>query len=432
MARIGWRAGAARLLLAAALGAAGVSTATAQGDPLERAKALRRVADQQAEANVRELLRETDKAARVSPSAAIRRLRDTIRGLDLSVEITSEKRQELVTRLQAKIDALEGKTAPVVDAKLQQKKAAQRKAFEAYLAEAKDVRAAVAEIERLYEAGRVREAQAKEAALGRKYPNNPAVLTLLNQGAIAERVAQARRLAKEQNDRVLFAMNSAAQSALPPKGDVEFPKNWHELSKRRLNQELKLGPDEEAILKALETHVKKELRDAPFEETVQQLSNLIDKPIYLDKKSLEEAGLDLRKPVTMPGNVSARTALRAVLQSQGLTFIVKDKVIQVVTLEKAQQSLVTRAYYLGDVISLTGKPFSGAVTWGPIADAQQTAHNAQFIIDAITQSVDPLTWKPKGGPSTVVFHYPSLSLIVRAPAEVHATLGSKHGNSPGR
>ena len=56
--------------------------------------------------------------------------------------------------------------------------------------------------------------------------------------------------------------------------------------------------------------MKQGLNNAPFEEAVQQLSTLIDKPIYLDKNSLSDAGLDMKKPVSMPANVSARTALR--------------------------------------------------------------------------------------------------------------------------
>ena len=217
------------------------------------------------------------------------------------------------------------------------------------------------------------------------------------------------------------------ESAIPPRGDIVFPKDWKEKTERRRKMfEVKLSPEEESILQALEKKIGQGVKDAPFEETVQQLSNIIEKPIYLDKKSLEEAGLDMRRPVTMPGAVTARTALRAILQSQGLTYIVKDKVIQVVTLERAKETLVTRAYYLGDVISLSG-PFGGAVTWGPIIDFQSTMQNAKLIVDSIQGSVDPLIWNTptNRGPASIIFHAPSMSLIVRAPAEVHATLGSK-------
>ncbi len=416
----------AAMQLAAAL-AAGLlaGPVVAQDSPLDRAKALRQVADQKAEADIRQKIEEAEKLAKYDAAKAVRRLKDAVRGLDVSVEISSEKRETLVKQLQAKIAALEGQ--PVADPKGEQQKEAARKTFEAARLEAKDVRDGVAEIERLHLLNRVPEANRKVAELAQKYPNNPAVLVLTGQVSVADKLAVAKDLAREQGERFVYAMNDVQRSALPAKGDIEFPKDWVEKTKRRHDLfEVKLSPEEESILQALDKKIGQGLRDAPFEETVQQLANVIDKPIYLDKKSLEDAGVDLRRAVTMPGGVTARTALRAVLQSQGLTYIIKDKVIQVVTLERAKETLVTRAYYLGDVIALAG-PFAGSVTWGPLMDYQQTLQNAKLIIDSITASVDPEIWNTPThrGFASIIFHAPSLSIIVRAPAEVHAALGSK-------
>ncbi len=425
MAAIGWRTGTVRLLAAVLVGAAAGPVALAQENPLDRAKALRDVAEQKTESDVQAAIQEAEKLARYNAPAAAKRLKDRLLAVNLSTDISETKRDQLSKLLETKIAALEGK--PVPDPKAQKKKDEQRKVEEAYRLETKDVRETVAEVEKLYELNKVAEAQAKVAMLARKYPNNPSVLFLTGQGSVADKVAVAKELAREQGERFLYAMNDVQRSALPPKGDIEFPKNWKELTERRRKLlEVKLSPEEESILQALGKKVDKELRDAPFEETVQQLSNLIDKPIYLDKKSLEDTGVDLRRPVTMPGGVTARTALRAVLQSQGLTYIVKDKVIQVVTLEKAKETLVTRAYYLGDVIAAV-PPFGGGATWGPLVDYQSMMQNAKLITESIMQSVDPLIWNTptNRGPATIIFHPPSMSLIVRAPAEVHAALSSK-------
>lgn len=84
--------------------------------------------------------------------------------------------------------------------------------------------------------------------------------------------------------------------------------------------------------------------------------------------------------------------------------------------------LVTRVYYLGDLAKGVG-PF-GAVQWGPNLNLQQTLANADTIVKAIKQSVDPMCWKENGGPCTITFHYPSMAIIVKASAEVHSSLGS--------
>lgn len=424
MARVGIR-------IAAAVAAAGLVTPTplaAQStDPLAQVKALRRIADQKAEADVRETIAAAEKVAKASPAAAARQLQQTLLGLDLSTEISGDKRKELVALVQQRLDAVRrpATVSPAADTTaVAARRSETRTAVEAYLAEAKEVRDTLAKVAQLDAENKPQEAQAKAAELARKYPQNPSVLALADKGAFGERVRAAQELAREQSDRVTYVFNDVARTALPPKGDVEYPANWKELTEQRLKA-AKLDPQTEAILTALEKLVPKGVNDVPFEEAVQMVSNLVDQPLYLDKKALEDAGLDVKRPVSVPGGVTARTALRAVLQSLGLTYIIKDGVIQVVTLEQAKGTLVTRSYYLGDVLS--NGPLSGAVRWGPVADYEQSTRNAEMIVDAVTKSIDPMVWSsgPGRGPATIFFHAPTMSLIVRAPTEVHAAITGK-------
>src|SRR5207248_6539714 len=113
--------------------------------------------------------------------------------------------------------------------------------------------------------------------------------------------------------------------------------------------------------------------------------------------------------------------------SAGLTFVVKDEAIQVFTVEKARELLTTRVYYLGDIVQGVG-PFGGSLQWGPFLDYQQTMANVKVIIEAIQNGIDPLSWKDKGGgPGTNTFHFPTMSIIVRASTEVHASLSTRFG-----
>jgi len=392
-------------------------------DPIERAKAYTQIIDQKAEADVRSAITEADRIAETDRARAVRRLREALLNLDLSAIVSPNKRRELVALIQSRMDLLEGRgpaLRPSADSNASRPRDHAQARHQAYSQEAKEVAQNLTEIEKLVELGRIAAARARIAQLSQKYPNNPAVVALTSQADFSQSIVEAKQLTRETDARVQMAMNDVRRSAMPATGNVEFPKNWAELTKAREEKPL-IGPEEEAILRALEKPVSQPLNNAPFLETVQTLSNLVGKEIYLDKRSLEDAGLDLQRPVNMPGNVSARTALRAVLQSQGLTFVIKDKIIQVVTVEKARDLQVTRAYYMGDLIQMAG-PFGGAVTWGPQIDYQQTMANAQVIVDSIKQSIDPMIWKDRGGPAIVTFHYPTMSIIVRAPAEVHADL----------
>ncbi|MFO0938037.1 MAG: hypothetical protein U0798_16160 [Gemmataceae bacterium] len=404
------------------------ATFAQQPDITARQKQVIEIADQKADAHVRDAIRDAQKLAKTSVKAATEQLKQVRLGLDL-ISISNTKKEELFKVIDQSIITMTNPgSTPLPDPATPKIKSDQNVASEAMKKEVADVTSGIAEVSRLYEAGMTREAERKAHDLANRYPNNPAAFSLVQKGHIGDLLADSKMLVKLQSDRVLYTYNDVQRSAIPVKGDIEFPKDWNERMKNRPRGE-KLSPELESIIKALDKPIPTQLQSMPFEEAVQQLSTEIDKPIYLDKKSLEDLpGFDMKKAVTplaVPKGtpLSARTVLRALLQSQGLTFVVRDNIIQVVTVEKAQTMLSTKAYYIGDIISAVG-PYGGAVKWGVNLDAQQAEANVKGILDAI-RGYDPMAWRERtGGASSVTFHYPSMSIIVKAPAEVHATLGS--------
>jgi cell fate (sporulation/competence/biofilm development) regulator YmcA (YheA/YmcA/DUF963 family) len=398
--------------------------------PLIQAQVERDLANQRAELELKEAIALAEKLVRSHPDKALRDLKLRLRDLDLNTQISTSKRKELVALVQTRIAAIERGQAnqpkdPVLDPKIFLRKEENKKALAQAEAEAKDVNETLDAIRKDYADRRDAEATKKIAILAKKYSTNPSVIAISGAGELADKLSYARLLAKEQSDRFVLAMQDVSRSALPPKGDIEFPADWKEKTERRrkLMQNDLYGPEEMKILETLEKPVDLKFKSAPFEESVQSLSTMLDLPIYLDKKSLEELAIDLKTPVNILPNVTARTALRGMLQSVGLTFIIKDKVLQVVSVEKARQNYVTRAYDVSDLVRLGG-PFNSPVLWGPYLDYQQTVQNANTLIEMITKSIDPLVWQTGGANSaTATFHYPSMSIIIRAPSEVHATLG---------
>jgi len=404
----------------------------APNDLIDAAKARQLIADQKAEAEVVAAVREADRLARTNPARAAQVLRAAQSGIDLSAAIGGETRKTLTTILQAKTAAVEGRPlpnpGPKPDPAGPAAKANQKAVFDGYIAEVKEVREGVDGVKKYQDLNRYAEADRLVAALTAKYPNNPAVIGLATKEGFGKNFADTQAMSKLQGERMLLAQNDVIRSAIPAKGDVEFPADWKERTKRRTAGEVQLTAKEKALLEALDKPVTLSFNGRPFDEALQDLSNLMDQPLFLDGKSLSDLGVDIKKPVSVDSKgLSARTVLRQIAQSQGLTFVVKGETIQVVTVEKARDMLVTRVYYLGDLVQGVG-PFGGAaLTWGPLVDYQQTMANVKLIVDSIQSSVDPLSWRDKGGAGTVTFHFPSMSLIVRASSEVHASLGSKLG-----
>lgn len=421
--------------LAAGVLACGLAASAVAQQPdrlIQEAQRAKQVAEATAEAEVADAIKLNTSLAKSAPEKAVANLKAQMLKVDTAKDLGSAKRQELAEKLSAAISGIQrgGRTTDTqVADRARTLTEKNRRAADAALAEAKDVQAGINEVARLIDARNDREAKAKIAELVGKYPNNAAVLQLKDTNVNADAVAAAKFIAQQSAEGFRVAMNSVQESAIPTNRDMTFPKDWRERQELRYKLNApKLTAEEKKLIESLDKVLDTPLKDAPFEEAVQLVSTKIDQKIYIDKKSLEDTGLDLRKPVDVPGGVSARSALRVMLQSQNLTFLVRDNIIQVVSLDRAKDMLVSRAYDVRDLVGVGGA-FNNPIAFGPILDAQQTYENARMLIDAIQQSVDPRVWKDGrgvgGGPATITFHYPTMSIIVRAPSEVHADLFKK-------
>lgn len=420
--------------LAAALALAAGTSALAQ-TPAERIAAARQqqiITDQKTVAAVEADQAEAEKLAATDPKKAVEKLKTTLLGIDLAVGISTETRKRLTEQLQTRIALIENPRAvtPGTDPKAAAVKLDQRAALTAALTEAKEVQTALAKAAAAADKGDFAGVKEATADVRRKYPNNPAIFAMGRTDLNRVQIRAEKQLADEYASAWLGTMRATEASAIPMAGDIAFPKKqfWDKITEMRKQPAIQLTDREKKIIGSLEATVTANFKGRPFREALQDLSNQIGQPIHIEEKSLEDLGLDLARPVSFNGTVSGRTALRAVLQSLGLTFVVKDEMIQVMTLEKAQAQLVTRSYYLGDLITGTG-PFGNAVLWGPTLSYQQAQQTAQQVVDGIVQGVDPLAWSTGrgNGPCSITFNLTTMSIVVRASAEVHASLGNSIG-----
>jgi hypothetical protein len=401
-------------------------------DPIEAAKVQRTVAEKKKEAEILQTIENADKLAKGNHAAkASQTLRTAKQNLQFEQGIGDDARTRLTALLDAKLAAVEGRAVAnpnpgvKLDPKGAEMKAAKAETLAKYFAELKDVRDGIKVVEKAQIDGKTYLANAEVARLTKLYPYNPSVLALGQSNTLKNNVATAQGQYAMMADRWRIAMNNVDKSAMPAIMDVEFPSNWKDKDHRI--QTVKLTAKERKIIEALDKPITVSFADRPLEEALQDLSNDLDQPLLLDKKSLEDLGLDLKKGVSLQGRgLSGRTVLRGVLATQGLTFVVKDETIQIVTVERAKSLLTTRVYYLGDLVQGVG-PFGG-IQFGPLINAQQTQANVTAIIDAI-KKIDPLSWSGQDstGAGTITYHAPSQSLIVRNSAEVHASLSKSFG-----
>jgi hypothetical protein len=284
-----------------------------------------------------------------------------------------------------------------------------RNAQEQRTREQTETQAQVREINSLLKSGRTGEASLKAGELVRLFRgNSPAVGASSRVTATRDQVASNRDLKTETDRRRLGAMRDVEKSALPPTGDYELPKDWKEKTKRRTG-----GPamtaKEKAILQALDTPINVTFKDSHLQDVISYLATWSGQPILLDKQALDEAGVAYDSVVTLDAKgMSMRTVLRKLLGDLGLTYVIREEVIQVTTPIKAENMLVTKVYYIGDLIA------SGALP----------ARSVRRMVEIIQETVEPRSWQSNGGKASIVYDPGTMSLVIKQSAEFQSVIAN--------
>jgi hypothetical protein len=111
-------------------------------------------------------------------------------------------------------------------------------------------------------------------------------------------------------------------------------------------------PSELAIIKALDDKTNLDFQGTPLSDAMEFIADKHHIPIQFDPAALKDAGLD---PTTMQvtmtfKDVSLKSALKLMLAQFNLSYLIKDEVLQITTKEKADTTLTTKVYYVGDLV----------------------------------------------------------------------------------
>lgn len=398
-------------------------------DLLDQVKKRNEIAAQKLEADVKDALTEAQKLAGSDPAKAVDLLKKVQGQLEADQLLTPGRRDLLTRQIRDRIKTaqVEGDKAgdrTKTDNERFARTDIQKKEAERTAGETQQINRVLQYITALQKDGKTAEAKKAAEELLQRYPNALAGQAANSNSTVIDQVHALRNLKSEQANRYVGAMTDVSRSALPPIGDVEFPKDWAQKMKNRVDiNKPVLSAKEKDILKALGTPIPVDFKETPFNDAIQYLSDKIGQPILLDKAALNEAQVTSETPVTLQiKGITTRTALRKILGDLGLAYVVKNETIQVVTEKQAKESMVVRTYFLGSLLAGGGLNDTG-IRFNPWVDQQQAMQNVVNIVQMIQNSVDPSSWQSNGGSGTIMFHAPTMSLIVRQTAEVHAMLG---------
>lgn len=395
-----------------------------KSDLLDETRRMQEIASRQIEAETRLAISEANRLAETDRPKAIERYKSALTAVRSNDILSAERKATLVRVLEDRIRVAES------DAVRDEETAVERKAREAIeklqkLAAEKEaadrakIKSEIDTIAGLKKEGKLAEAARQSKALLGQFPDNVAVQVLNGISSKDFQIEDAKAVVTETADRRLLAMRDMDRSMIVPNGDIEYPKDWKEKSARRLKSQ-QLSPAEMRVLQALAQPINVEFKGSRLQDVVDTISTMTGMTIMMDKPALDENQLSYDTPVSfaVKTQVATRTALRAMLNQLGLTYVVRDNVIQITSLQRARDMMVTKSYYIGDLVAVSGF-FGGATTYGIALDQAQLSQNINGIVEMVVATLDPMSWQGKGGNGTVGFNIPTMSLIVRQSAEVH-------------
>jgi hypothetical protein len=135
---------------------------------------------------------------------------------------------------------------------------------------------------------------------------------------------------------------------------------WRKITKDRAkwaSVDLSSNPAEEKIIKALDdpnNQTSLDFQGQPLTEVLDYIHDINPNILnfQFDNAALKDAGIDPATTLVTISvkDISLRSALKLILAPFNLTYIIKDEVPMITTKEKADATLITRVYYVGDLV----------------------------------------------------------------------------------
>jgi len=398
------------------------STAMAEDELVTRARQLREVAIQKRENEAKQALTESLRLSKLSLTRAAEYLKPILESIESDELLPAEKRESLARGIRSQIKVYEknvGVSASKnLDAVQSQAQANERIAdIDRTSRENEKLSRNIDSIKNLRKDGQTAEANRSFDELAKKYPNNLEVQALGRLSKFQDNIGAESKLRATRSDMMLALQRDILKASIPVSGDISFPDDWVEKSKRR-TAGAKVSEEDRKIMNTMSSPLTFSLKNEPFQSFLDIMEKQFGSPLVIDQQALQLMNITTETPITVNSRGwSTRTILRKVLSDLGLSYVIKEKTIHITSPDRAKETMTTRAYPIGDIIGNMNMNMPGNYNQAVFIQ------NVQNIMNSI-MALDPKSWQPEGAGS-IVFEPSTMSLIIRQTAEFHFLVGSK-------
>ena len=157
------------------------------------------------------------------------------------------------------------------------------------------------------------------------------------------------------------------------------------------------------IRRALEKATAAQFDDVALRTALSRLGSRHGVPIFIDGPALEAVGIDADARVSVNlWEVRLESALNRILEPLDLTWCIRDEVLWITTVDRAEEDPVMRLYPVGDLLA----------AW--------TGIDNDALYETIEGMVAPLTWDDVGG--TGALEFCGNVMVVTQTDDVHASV----------
>ena len=143
-----------------------------------------------------------------------------------------------------------------------------------------------------------------------------------------------------------------------------------------------------------------------LKEVLDALADKLDVAFYIDERALMEVGLDTNTPVKINfTNIKAEVAMRLLMNSLSLAWVVCDDLVLVTTFEAAEQELVLQVYPCVDFLEL--------VDQSPRRSRRKKG--LDNLIEVIQNKINAESWAKVGGAGVIV-EYGAVLVVTQLPS----------------
>ena len=378
------------------------STAIAEDELVTRARQLREVAIQKRENETKQALTEALRLSKFSLTRAAEYLKPILESIESDELLPAEKRDSLARGIRSQIKVYEkniGVSASKnLDAVQSQAQANERIAdIDRVSRENEKLTRNIDSIKNLRKDGQTAEANRSFDELAKKYPNNLEVQALGRLSKFQDNIGAESKLRATRSDMMLALQRDILKASIPVTGDVSFPDDWVEKSKRR-TAGAKVSEEDRKIMNTMSSPLTFSLKNEPFQSFLDIMEKQFGSPLVIDQQALQLMNITTETPITVNSRGwSTRTILRKVLSDLGLSYVIKEKTIHITSPDRAKETMTTRAYPIGDIIGNMNMNMPGNYNQAVFVQ------NVQNIMNSI-MALDPKSWQPEGAGSVSYTH----------------------------